>query len=208
MANADEKQSKWYQQAAAEFDSALVRLARVYEPDAERRRDLLQDIHVELWRSFVSYQSQCSLRTWVYRVAHNVGISRRIRKRKLHLVCLSEIDELPADGSVAEQADREQELARLYALIRRLESPDDQVMLMYLEDMDAESIGEVTGLSATAVANRIYRVKSILARRFNQRGRQHPVSQSVDKQVNSSDMSLCEKNELHAMTDINDQSGE
>jgi RNA polymerase sigma-70 factor (ECF subfamily) len=57
-------------------------------------------------------------------------------------------------------------VVRLYALIRQLESPDDQVMLLYLEDMDAAAIGEVTGLSANAVAIRIHRIKLLLARKF------------------------------------------
>lgn len=104
MAKADEQRDAQYRLAIAEFGGALVRLARAYEPDTDRRRDLLQDIHLELWRSFSGYDEQCSLRTWVYRVAHNVGISRRIRKRRLHLVSLDAIDEMPADDNTADRA--------------------------------------------------------------------------------------------------------
>jgi len=39
-------------------------------------------------------------------------------------------------------------------------------MLLYLEDLDAAAIGEITGLSARAVATRIHRIKKILAGRF------------------------------------------
>ncbi len=166
MPKADEQRDEQYRLATAEFGGALARLARAYEPDIDRRRDLLQDIHLELWRSFAAYQQQCSLRTWVYRVAHNVGISRRIRKRKLRLVSLDEADEIQTSDNTADQANAEHGVARLYALIRQLESPDDQVMLLYLEDMDAAAIGEVTGLSANAVALRIHRIKAILAQRF------------------------------------------
>jgi RNA polymerase sigma-70 factor (ECF subfamily) len=41
----------------------------------EDRRDLLQEIHLALWRSFATFDDRCSLRTWVYRVAHNVATS-------------------------------------------------------------------------------------------------------------------------------------
>jgi RNA polymerase sigma factor (sigma-70 family) len=157
---------KQYLKAAAEFGEALVRLARAYEVDPELRRDLLQDIHLELWRSFAKFGGQCGLRTWVYRIAHNVGISRRLRKRKLQLVSLEEIEELPAPENDELAAGDRGNVARLYELIRQLAPPDDQVMLLYLEDMDAASIGEITGLSARAVATRIHRIKAILARRF------------------------------------------
>jgi RNA polymerase sigma factor (sigma-70 family) len=155
-----------YVQAAAEFGEALARLARVYEADPDLRRDLLQDIHLELWRSLARFAGQCSLRTWVYRVAHNVAISRRLRKRRTNLVSLEEIADLPAAEPEDLAATDTGNVARLYVLIRQLLPPDDQVMLLYLEDMDAASIGEITGLSARAVATRIHRLKAILARSF------------------------------------------
>ncbi|MGZ6014354.1 MAG: sigma factor-like helix-turn-helix DNA-binding protein [Phenylobacterium sp.] len=49
--------------------------------------------------------------------------------------------------------------------------PDRQVLLLYLEDLDAAAIGEITGLSAGAVATKIHRLKALLARRFAEGGR-------------------------------------
>ena len=60
--------------------------------------------------------------------------------------------------------------SRLTALIHALGPPDQQVLLLYLEDLDAAAIGEVTGLSAGAVATKIHRIKAVLARRFAERG--------------------------------------
>ncbi len=162
---ANDRRDERYLQAAAEFGQALVRLARAYEADMDQRRDLLQDIHFELWRSFAGFEGQCSLRTWVYRVAHNVGISKRLRKRKLRLVSLDEAAEVPSTATEW-AADGVYDVERLYTLIRKLTPPDDQVMLLYLEDMDAASIGEITGLSARAIATRVHRIKSILMRQF------------------------------------------
>jgi DNA-directed RNA polymerase specialized sigma24 family protein len=53
-----------YEQAAREFGGALQRLGRAYEADPDRRQDLLQDIHIALWRSFATFDGRCSLRTW------------------------------------------------------------------------------------------------------------------------------------------------
>lgn len=162
------RQDELYLKASAEFGPALDRLARAYEADPSQRLDLLQDIHFALWRSFSGFAEQCSLRTWVYRVAHNVGISRRVRRRRPHLISLEEMDHLPAEGTPEEDVHSSQALARLHVLIRALKAPDGQVMLLYLEDMDAGAIGEITGLSARAVATRIHRIKALLARNFRQ----------------------------------------
>jgi RNA polymerase sigma-70 factor (ECF subfamily) len=75
-------QDELYQKAAEIYQAALERLARAYEADADVRRDLLQDIHIALWRSFEGFDGRCSLRTWVYRVAHNTAASHVIRQRR------------------------------------------------------------------------------------------------------------------------------
>lgn len=72
MPGAGPSQDDLYRQVAESYGPALERLACAYEADPEERRDLLQDIHAALWRSFEGFQGRCSLRTWVYRVAHNV----------------------------------------------------------------------------------------------------------------------------------------
>jgi hypothetical protein len=64
-----------YRQSVAEYGAALDRLAYAYEVDPELRRDLLQEVHLALWRSFANFDEKCSLRTWTYRVAHNVAAS-------------------------------------------------------------------------------------------------------------------------------------
>ena len=69
-----------YLQAAEQYGCALDRLAGAYELDKEKRRDLRQEIHFQLWRSFQRYDGRCSLRTWTFRIAHHVAASYVIRK--------------------------------------------------------------------------------------------------------------------------------
>ena len=161
-----------YQQAAASFGAALDRLARAYEANPERCRDLVQEIHLALWRSFESYAARCSLRTWVYRVAHNAATSYVIRQRRSakNLVSLEEIEVEASRNESEVTADRHEALERLLGLIQRLKPVDRQIMLSYLEGMDAASIGEITGISPGNVATKIHRTKSILARRFHEGG--------------------------------------
>jgi RNA polymerase sigma-70 factor (ECF subfamily) len=158
-----------YREAVAGYGAALDRLASAYEANPEERRDLLQDIHVALWRSFIGFDGRCSLRTWVYRVAHNIATSHVIRQKRKNsvLVTLEAIEAMPDDAQGAGAQDHRMSMERLMALIRRLKPLDRQMMLLYLEGMDAASIGEVMGVSAGNVATKIHRIKSILARRFH-----------------------------------------
>lgn len=76
-------QDRAYQRAAATYGGAIERLVRGYESDPASRSDLVQDIHVALWRSFAYFEGQCSERSWVYRVAHNVAVTHLIKRRRL-----------------------------------------------------------------------------------------------------------------------------
>jgi RNA polymerase sigma-70 factor (ECF subfamily) len=166
MQRAPATQDELYEEATTEYAAALGRLARSYEIDQDKQRDLLQEIHFALWRSLGGFEGTCSLRTWVYRVAHNVAASHvvgQLRHRSQTLVGLDEVETTLVDLKAEAALDRQQALGRLYALIRRLRPPDRQIILLYLEGSDAASIAEITGITAGNVATRIHRIKRILA---------------------------------------------
>ena len=167
------RQDELYEETAAVHAPALERLARSYELDPDKRKDLLQDIHLALWRSFAGFEEQCTLRTWVYRVAHNVAashVTRHLRLASRPMVSLDEIAAMPSAADHESTAGRQNALDQIYILIHRLNPPERQVILLYLEGLDAASIGEVTGISAGNVAIRIHRIKKILTERFRQGG--------------------------------------
>jgi RNA polymerase sigma-70 factor (ECF subfamily) len=86
----------------------------------------------------------------------------------LKLVSLEELDVLPDKADAQSAANRRMDLNRLSELIQRLKPLDRQVIVSYLEEMDAASTGEITGLSPANVAMRIHRIKNILAKQFHQ----------------------------------------
>jgi len=99
-----------------------------------------------------------------------------VRSRKGKLKTLVSIEEIEEQGGIATGNDgrssleQTQILDRLYALIQRLNPLDRQVILLYLEGIDAATIGEVTGITPGYVATKIHRIKSVLADRFHNGG--------------------------------------
>ncbi len=131
-----------------------------------RTSRLLQDIHVGLWRSFAAFDGGCSLRTWVYRVAHNIATSHVIPQKRKNSVLVT-LEAIEAMSDVQDRYDQRANVERLLALVQRLKPLDRQMTLLYLEGMDTASIGEVMGVSAGSVATKIHLIKNILARRFH-----------------------------------------
>lgn len=110
------QQDALYEKAAADFGGALSRLASAYDADPDKRADLCQDIHIALWRSFARFNGHCSLRTWVYRVAHNIAASHVLRHRRVRALGLVSLDALDAEPiDAAPYVDRQIALDRLLA---------------------------------------------------------------------------------------------
>jgi RNA polymerase sigma-70 factor (ECF subfamily) len=165
-------QDSLYEEAAATYGAALDRLARAYELDFHARADLLQEIHLHLWRSFASFDGRCSLRTWVYRVAHNVAATHVIRQRRLRagLVSIEDVEAVAANDQNELAASQAEALNRLSILIQKLKPLDRQIIVSYLEGMNAAAIGEISGLSAANVSMKVHRIKNILKRWFGEGG--------------------------------------
>jgi len=143
----DRPQDDRYREAAAEYGAALERLARVYEADPDHRRDLLQEIHLALWRSFAGWDARCSLRTWSIvwpttppRLTPCGSAARgpiSCSAWKNWTRCQARRRLTPTSGGAQPPS---------YA-VHGLKPLDRQVILSYLEGMDAAAIGEITGLA-------------------------------------------------------------
>jgi RNA polymerase sigma-70 factor (ECF subfamily) len=169
----DEPAGHTYEAVALQYAAALERLARGYEADADRQRDLLQEIHLALWRGLPSYDARASLRTWVFRVAHNVAVSHVMRGSRVRLercVPIEELERAAAATDVAREAERDDAVARLATRVRSLRPADRQVILLYLEGFEHGEIAAVAGISPENAATKVHRIKRALSRALDQGG--------------------------------------
>jgi RNA polymerase sigma-70 factor (ECF subfamily) len=158
-----------FQRILTEFGPSLARLTLGYEFDRESRKDLLQEIYIAVWRSLAIYDARCSLRTWVYRVAHNTAVKHVMRARRRAFATfknLEDVDEPEDPKNLEEDLTREMALRELSLFISRLKPLDRQIILLYVEDFGAEEIAEITGLSRGAVGVKVHRIKQLLIRMF------------------------------------------
>lgn len=138
----------------------LYKVAYIYARDPEERRDLIQDMAIELWRAFGGFSGQSKISTWVYRVAMNVAISHRRREgRRLR-------ETLPLDLGL-EVADRafdadDAQTRLLHALIDGLDEMSRALVLLYLEGFSQAEIAETLGTSPSNVSTRLNRIKARL----------------------------------------------
>ena len=134
-----------------ENEAALARLARHYAgPDD--RHDLLQEMHLQLWRSHAEFDGRSQRATWVYRVALNTALGYR-RKPVSPVVAVEHVPEL---GDAGVPRDAMDVLAEFLATLDPLQRA---VLMLDLEGLEREQIAEVTGLSPNAVPIRMTRLR-------------------------------------------------
>ncbi|APR78218.1 RNA polymerase sigma-70 factor, ECF subfamily protein [Minicystis rosea] len=144
---------------------ALGRLVRHYEAEPEARRDLEQEILIALWRAWASFRGECSERTWVYRVAHNVAashVARALRTRRTIDAQGSAPEPEPPRAPDDVTAERDT-VRRLEQRIQTLDLQSRQLVLLALEGCTTAEIVEVTGLSPTNVTTKLSRLRKALA---------------------------------------------
>ena len=149
-----------FQALLAQHEKIVFKVASMYCRQAEDRRDLAQEICVQAWRSFGSYDEARSFSTWMYRIALNVAISfgRSAGHRAKHVVSLDE-DALGAADDSATLHEPEERVRALHAFIDQLDALNRALMLLYLEDRSYREIAEVLGITETNVATKINRLK-------------------------------------------------
>lgn len=157
------EQDDLYHQAAQQWGPALARLAAAVEAHPDRRAELLQDVHLQLWRSLAGFRGQCSLRTWVMRVAHNRAASH-VHREVRQLPPAPEATDAVADPAPGpeERLNQRVAVATLQRRLRALPDLDRQLMLLWLEEFSAAEIGEILGISANAVHVRLHRLRANL----------------------------------------------
>lgn len=144
----------------------IFKVCNSYCRDPDSRKDLTQEIVIQLWKSFRKYDSQYKISTWMYRIALNVAISF-YRREKKHLSAspLTESVLAFADDS-ASSHDIEGNIAQLHRFIDQLDELHKALMILYLDNNSYKDISEVLGITETNVATKINRIKLKLKHQF------------------------------------------
>ena len=146
----------------------IYKIANAYAKEPEIRKDLAQEIILQLWKSFDNYDPQFKHSTWIYKVSLNVALAftRKEQNRKRLLDPL--IENLTDFSAQDEQGDRELEFQQLHQFIRELKAMDRAILLLYLEEKSQKEMAEIIGITQTNISTRIGRIKTTLKQKFDQ----------------------------------------
>ena len=143
----------------------IYKVANSYCRDTEDRKDLVQEIVIQLWKAFGKYDDRFKASTWMYRIALNVAISfYRKEKRSSSTPLTATIIDIVAEE---EPGQIEEHVRLLYQFINELDELNKALMLLYLEENSYKEMAEILGISESNVATKINRIKERLKNQFS-----------------------------------------
>ncbi len=151
-----------FAQTVAEQKSTIYTVCYMFSQDADEVNDLFQEVLVNLWKGFEGFEHRSDVRTWVYRVALNTCISLDRKRRRSKSV------KLTMDINLFEDRDEDtRQVDILHKRISRLQPFDRAIVLLWLENLSYEEIGQIVGITAKNVSVRLFRIKEQLKKMSN-----------------------------------------
>ena len=149
----------------------IYKIVNSYCQDKEDRKDLEQEIIIQLWNSFDKYNDEYKYSTWMYRIALNVAISFYRKEKKW-----SGKNDFYNEDSILSMVDEDENeteldyhIKLLQEFINNLNELNKALMLLYLEERPYDEIAEILGITKTNVATKISRLKLKLKKEFQKK---------------------------------------
>jgi RNA polymerase sigma-70 factor (ECF subfamily) len=134
----------------------------MFSKDVDEVNDLFQEVLVNLWKGFEGFQHRSDIKSWIYRVSLNTCISLERKKKRNATVRLT------MDINLFEDRDEDtKQVDKLHKRISRLQPFDRAIVLLWLENLNYEEIGQIVGISTKNVSVRLYRIKEQLKNMSN-----------------------------------------
>jgi len=152
---------KEFIQIITDNQGIIHKVCSIYCDLEEDRRDLFQEIIVQLWKSYSSFRNESKFSTWMYRVALNTAItSFKKDKRQPDKTGIS-FETLQVAEEIYDNQTEEQ-IRLLHHAVSRLTVIEKSIILLFLEDKKYEEIAEITGITQNYVRVKMNRIKKKL----------------------------------------------
>ena len=141
-------------------ESFIFKIAAVYTNTSDDKKDLVQEILFQLWKSFDSFQEKSSVATWIYRVALNVALYQMKLSKKRFATIAIEDDLLKIQDFDNEETEQRWKIFKQQIDI--LNPLDKAIVMLYLEEKTHEEIADIIGISKSNVGTKLQRIKEKL----------------------------------------------
>jgi RNA polymerase sigma-70 factor (ECF subfamily) len=159
--------------AATDFDAfaelyrrhlcTIYRYVRAQVESDSTAEDLTAQVFFKALSGAGAFRAECSYRTWLFRIGHNVVSTWRTRRQKGAVVVETVPENIDPSPCPATQAITNEARALVWNAVAGLPAVQREVVsLRYLEELSIEEISEIQGRSRGAVRILLHRARQKL----------------------------------------------
>ncbi len=151
-----------FEQTLKEQKDTIFTLCYMFSKDEDEVNDLFQEVLINLWNGFEGFEHRSDIRSWVYRVALNTCISYDRKRRR------TDAERLNMNINLFEDRDEDtRQVDMLHKRISKLQPFDRAIVLLWLENLSYEEIGQIVGITTKNVSVRLFRIREQLKNMSN-----------------------------------------
>ena len=151
-----------FEQTLKEQKDTIFTVCYMFSKDEDEVNDLFQEVLINLWNGYEGFEHRSDIRSWVYRVALNTCISYDRKKRR------TTAERLNMNINLFEDLDEDtRQVDMLHKRISKLQPFDRAIVLLWLENLSYEEIGQIVGITTKNVSVRLFRIREQLKNMSN-----------------------------------------
>lgn len=172
------KEKQWIKRFQAGDAAAFARIMDHYEPyalgliwrmtgDRHAAEDICQEVFIKVLKGLGRFRTDSSLKTWIFRIAHNAAQDHRRSKRPMETMTgRAEALAESGDGREDDPLYRMQDAQLRKSIERALQAlpslPREVLHLFYWDDLSVAEIGTVLGIPEGTVKTHLFRGRKAL----------------------------------------------
>ena len=158
------EQEERFTKLVREYKNTVYTVCMMFAESPDETDDLVQEALINLWRGFKTADDVC--KSWVWRVTMNSCITiDRKKKRKNSSECPLTADMESVMNS--DETNRNANVRLLYDRIHQLNPFDRAIVMLWLDGMPYDEVGEIMGITTKNVSVRLIRIKEQLKKMNN-----------------------------------------
>lgn len=150
-----------FEKLIVENQLLIHKVCNMYGKSDADKQDLFQEITIQLWKSFDSFEHKSKFSTWLYRVALNTAITQKRKENRMPRTNPLSDQEMRIPYNDGNDID-EDDLQKLWLAIRQLKPVDRAIIFLYLEEKSYQEIADIIGITPKNVGVKIVRIKAKL----------------------------------------------
>ena len=152
---------KQFEKDISENELLIYKVCRIYAYTDADRKDLFQEIVIQLWKAYPNFNRQAKFSTWLYRVALNTAITG-LRKQKNFIIPYepAALNTNISDDNYSKA--EEERLQQLYTAIEKLNEVEKAIVMLYMEDRQYDEMEDILGISQGNLRVKMNRIKEKL----------------------------------------------